>query len=63
MSNITLSPSMTITQVAELVEQYQEKDLFVYVCIESIQGKPVANLVREKADFSHIPPVIRRQAG
>lgn len=61
--NVTISPSMTVQQIAELVAQQQEDGKEVFVRIESINGKPVAFLVREEVSLSWIPPAIRRQAG
>jgi len=60
--NVTISPSMTVTQIAELVSQHQEEGKEVFVRIESINGKPVAFLVREEVSLSWIP-TMRRQAG
>jgi len=60
--SITIAPSMTVAQIAELVEQHKARDMDVYVRIESYSGKPVAFLVREDTSRSWIPPVLRRQA-
>ena len=57
--SITISPSMNVQQIAELIEQQQAPNMWVYVRIESIQGKPIASLVREPvAELDWIPPVI-----
>lgn len=50
--NPVISPSMTVVQIAELLEQHAVPDLDVYVRIESIRGKPVAWLMREPKDLS-----------
>lgn len=61
--NPTIAPSMTVTQIAALLDEHQEDGKEVFVRIESINGKPVAFLVREEVSLSWIPPAIRRQAG
>jgi len=60
--SVTIAPSMTVQQIAELVEQHKARDTEVYVRIESFNGKPIAYLVREDTSRSWIPPVLRRQA-
>lgn len=62
MANPVISPSMTVAQIAELVEAHKARDTEVYVRIESYKGKPQAFLVREAANTSWIPPMLRRQA-
>jgi hypothetical protein len=58
----TIAPSMSVTQIAELLEAHRTPGVDVYVRIESVRGKPVAFLVRERENREWIPPVIRRQA-
>lgn len=60
--SITIAPSMSVNQIAELIEQHKTRDTEVYVRIETFRGKPVAYLVREDLSRSWIPPVLRRQA-
>ena len=60
--NPVIAPSMTVAQIAELVEQHKARDMDVYVRIESYCGRPVAFLVREPTNTGWIPPAIRRQA-
>lgn len=57
---ITISPSMSVAQIAELVEQHKARDTTVYVRIESFRGKPIAFLVREDTSRSWIPPFLRQ---
>jgi hypothetical protein len=58
MSNITIAPSMTVLQIAALVESLHALDTEVYVRIESVHGKPVAFLVREVSrQYTWIPPI------
>jgi len=58
--SITIAPSMTVAQVAELVEKHQARDTTVYVRIEAFRGKPIAYLVREDTSKSWIPPFLRQ---
>jgi len=58
--SITIAPSMSVAQVAELVEQHKARDTEVYVRIESFRGKPIAYLVREDTSKSWIPPFLRQ---
>lgn len=62
MSAPVIAPSMTVAQIAELVEQHKARDMDVYVRIESFRGKPIAYLMREETNRSWIPPVLRQQA-
>lgn len=63
MSTITITPTMTVQQLADLIEQHSAPKFDVYIHIESVRGKPVAFLVREPViDREWIPPTIRRQA-
>jgi hypothetical protein len=56
--SITISPSMTVQQIAELVETNKVRDMDVYVRIESVGGKPFAYLVSEARTW--IPPLLRQ---
>jgi hypothetical protein len=58
--SITIAPSMTVAQIAELVEQHRARDTEVYVRIESFKDKPVAFLVREDTSRSWIPKYLRQ---
>lgn len=58
--NIVISPSMTVAQIAELVEQHATPDRDTYVRIESVRGKPVCFLVREQVSKEWIPPMLRK---
>lgn len=58
--SIVFAPSMTLAQVAEIVEANKARDLDVYVRIESYKGKPIAFLVRENTSRSWIPPFLRQ---
>lgn len=57
---IVISPTMTVTQLAELIEQNRARDTDVYVRIESYKGRPVAYLVREDTSRSWIPKYLRQ---
>lgn len=57
---VTISPSMTVQQIAELVEANKARDMDVYVRIESFRGKPIAFLVREDTSRSWIPNYLRQ---
>lgn len=60
---ITITPTMTVEQLGELVEQHKARDLDVYIRIESYKGKPQAFLVREpKVEYTWVPPLLRKQA-
>jgi hypothetical protein len=58
--SITIAPSMTVQQIAELVEANKARDTDVYVRIESIKGRPIAYLVREDTSRSWIPKYLRQ---
>lgn len=58
--SVTISPSMSVAQIAELVEANKARDMAVYVRIESYKGKPVAFLVREDTSRSWIPKYLRQ---
>lgn len=57
-----IAPSMTVQQIAELCAEHSTPDCEVYVRIESIRGKPIAHLVREKHPHDDVPMFLRRQA-
>jgi hypothetical protein len=58
-----IAPSMTVTQIAELVERHRSPNTECYVRIESVRGKPVVFMVREPVNASNfIPPLLRHQA-
>lgn len=57
---VTIAPSMTVQQIAELVEANKARDTEVYVRIESFKGKPIAFLVREDTSRSWIPNYLRQ---
>jgi len=58
--SVVISPSMSVQQIAELVEAHKARDTEVYVRIESFRGKPIAYLVREDTSKSWIPPFLRQ---
>jgi hypothetical protein len=58
--SVTIAPSMTVQQIAELVEANKARDTEVYVRIESFKGKPIAYLVREDTTRSWIPQYLRQ---
>lgn len=58
--SVTISPSMSVAQIAELVEQHKARDTVVYVRIESYKGRPIAFLVREDTSRSWIPQYLRQ---
>jgi hypothetical protein len=58
--SVTIAPSMTVQQIAEIVEANKAHDMDVYVRIESYQGKPYAYLVREDTSRSWIPQYLRQ---
>lgn len=64
MSNPTITPTMTVLQLADLIERHEEPGFDVYIRVESVKGKPVSYLIREPLVVSEwIPPAIaRRQA-
>jgi hypothetical protein len=57
---ITIAPSMTVQQIADLLEQHQRRDTAVYVRIESCRGRPIAYMVREDNNYADIPPFLRQ---
>lgn len=57
---IVIDPTMTVLQLAELVEANKARDTEVYVRIESYKGRPVAYLVREDTSRSSIPKYLRQ---
>ncbi|HEY1898621.1 MAG TPA: hypothetical protein VGG49_02400 [Steroidobacteraceae bacterium] len=58
---VRLLPSFTVEQIASLCQHLSTPEREVYARIESVQGKPVAYLVRG-APSDSIPPFLRRQA-
>ena len=62
MSNPIFAPSMSLTQIAAVIDEQRravDRDIDVYVRIESFCGKPVCFLVRERKDDS-IPGFLRQ---
>jgi len=45
--SIQIHPNMTVSQIAEILEQNKGRDVESYIRVETILGKPVAYLVRE----------------
>ena len=45
--SISISPTMTVAELAKLVEAHRGSGVECYIRIESIRGKPVGFLVRE----------------
>jgi hypothetical protein len=60
MSTPVIAPSMTVQQIAELLENHKTAELDVHVRIETYRGKPVAFLVREELNRDWIPKYLRQ---
>lgn len=62
--NLAITPTMTVKQLGEILEQNKGRDVETYIRIETIRGKPCGYLVREPRIpvIPAIPNLMRRQA-
>lgn len=60
---VQLHPTMTVQQIADILDQNRGRDVECYIRIETIRGKPIGYLVREpRIPASHTPVFLRKQA-
>lgn len=59
---LQILPTTTVEQIAEMCRAFSDDAAEVICRVESVNGKPVAFLVRESRSEQIIPTFLRRQA-